>query len=156
MSDLWCGLPAPRPAGILWVDPDVAADPDDLGAMQLAVSSHPGWVHTGLVKLWPISTGHQDWIWSHRGGSMGFPAVTQDETVPVSYISMGFVWTPAVLLDTAFPRYRSWEYPQIDVGLSELAQVLGIPMSVVPGCRPKHLHFQAEQHWGYVVPGSTG
>lgn len=156
MSDLWCGLAAAQLPGILWVDPDVAADPDDLEAMGQAVAAYPGWVHTGMVKLWPISTGHQDWIWSHRGGTLGCPTVTQDETVPVSYIAMGFLWTPSVLLDAAFPRYRTWEYPEIDVGLSELAQALAIPMAQVLACRPKHLHFQAENHPGYVVPGRTG
>lgn len=156
MCDLWASLAAAQLPGILWVDPDVAADPDDLAAMTEAVRAHPGWVHTGMVKLWPISTGHRDWIWSHRGGTMGQPTVTQDETVPVLYIAMGFLWTPRVLLDAAFPRYRGWDYPQIDVGLSELAHDLAIPLATVPACRPKHLHFQPEQHWGYVVPGTTG
>lgn len=155
MSDLWRRLRPHGLAGVLWVDPDVAADPDDLAAMAQAVRAHPTWIHTAVLKLWPISTGRDDWIWSHRGGTLGFPAATQDETVPVSYIAMGFVWTPAQLLDAAFPRYQDWEYHQIDVGLSELAQVLGIPMAIVPGCRPKHLHFQPEQHWGYKVPGNT-
>lgn len=156
MSDLWGRLSPHGPPGVLWVDPDVAADPDDLAAMAQAAGAYPKWVHTGMVKLWPISTGHRDWIWSHRGGTLGYPTVTQDETVPVSYIAMGFLWTPSALLDAAFPRHRDWDYPEIDVGLSELAQVMGIPMAQVLGCRPKHLHFQPENHWGYVVPGTTG
>lgn len=156
MSNLWGQLRPASPAGLLWVDPDVAADPDDLAAMASAVTQAPAGVHTGLVKLWPRSTGLKDWIWSHRGGTLGSPAATQDETVTVSYVAMGFVWTPARLLDLAFPANRGWHYHEIDLGLSELALAHHIPMRTVPGCRPKHLHFSPEHGWGYVVPGTTG
>jgi hypothetical protein len=155
MSGLWGQLRAAGLAGLLWVDPDVASDLDDLTAMASAVTRRPADVHTGLVKLWPRSTGLQDWIWSHRGGTLGSPAATQDENVTVSYFAMGFVWTPARLLDAAFPRFRDWKYPEIDVGLSELALAHQVPMHAVPGCRPKHLHFTSEHGWGYKVPGTT-
>lgn len=156
MADLWEHLEPYRPPGVLWVDPDVAGDLDDLEAMELAAAASPGNVYTGVLKLWPISTGRSDWIWSHRGGTMGNPVATKDETVPIAYVAMGFLWTPARLLSAAFPQHRAWQYHEIDVGLSELALALGIPMYRVPDCRPKHLHFQPEHHHGYVVPGTTG
>jgi hypothetical protein len=144
MSDLWTGQLAGRAHGVLWMDPDIAADPDDLAAMQQAVSGSTGAMLTGLVKLWPQSTSRHDWIWSHRGGTIGFPAATQDETAPVSYISLGFLWTPSRLLDLAFPAGRNWRWEQVDVGLSELALSHGIPAATVPECRPKHLHYRKE------------
>lgn len=155
MSVLWGQLRAATLPGLLWADPDVAADLDDLAAMRAAVAMRPSDVHTAMVKLWPISTGLDDWIWSHRGGTLGFPAATQDESVPVSYFAMGLVWTPARLLDLAFPRFRGWAFHEIDVGLSEICMTSGIPRHAVAGCRPKHLHFAPEHHWGYRVPGTT-
>lgn len=144
MSDLWTGQLAGRAGGVLWLDPDIAADLDDLGAMQQAVDQSPGSMLTGLVKLWPASTSRDAWIWSHRGGTLGLPAATQDDTVPVAYVSTGFLWTPAQLLDLAFPAGRAWQWAEVDVALSELALTHGVPIATVPGCRPKHLHFRRE------------
>lgn len=144
MSDLWRTYVHNRPAGLLWLDPDVAADPDDLAAMTDAIEAAPAAVHTGLVKLWPRSTSRDAWIWSHRGGSLGSPAATQIEDVPIAYVSTCFLWTPAQLLDLAFPAGASWQWDQVDVGLSELALTHGIPLYGVAGCRPKHLHYRED------------
>jgi hypothetical protein len=134
-------------AGLLLLGCDVAADPDDHLAMATAIDAEPGDVHTGLVKLWPESTGRQDWIWSHRGGNLGNPAATQDDTAPACYFSLGFTWLPGRLLDLASPQIGSWRWGETDVRLSELAIASGIAVHLVPSCRPKHLHFQ-EEHDG--------
>lgn len=102
-------------------------------------------MHTGLVKLWPESTGRPDWIWSHRGGTLGSPVASQDESAPVSYVSTGFLFTPARLLDLAVSVMPFWQWAEVDVGLSEIALRAGIPAAVVPGCQPKHLHFRSDQ-----------
>lgn len=141
--------------GVLWLDPDVAADPDDLEAMRLAVTMAPADMHTGLVKLWPESTGRDDWIWSHRGGTLGYPAATQKDTRTVAYVATGFLWTPARLLDLVFPRLEAAQWQEVDVALSETALEHGIEARTVPGCRPKHLHFTKE-HDGYVILNRTG
>lgn len=141
MASLWTELiPAALP-GVLWMDPDVAADPDDLDAMADAVADRPADVHTGMVKGWPASTGRPDWIWSHRSGRLGYPEAHQQEDAPVVYVSTCFLWTPARLLDLAQPVMPAWRWEQVDVGLSELALAHDIPRWAVPGCRPKHLHF---------------
>lgn len=131
-------------SGLLLVGCDIAADLDDAAEMGWAIISNPRDVHTGMVKLWPASTGREDWIWSHRGGSLGDPAATQDETAPVMYFSIGFVWLPARLLDLACPAMEAWHWGETDVKLSELALINGIPAHAVRHCRPKHLHFQGE------------
>lgn len=136
--------------GVLWLDPDVAADPDDLSAMDYAVARAPDLMWTAAVKLWPESTGLPYWIWSHRGGTLGQPVATQDESVSVAYVATGFLWTPGALLDLAFPRYSHWQWEQVDVGLSELALAAGISARLVPGCRPKHVHFTPD-HDGRAI-----
>lgn len=147
MSDLALLLHHSGAPGVLWLDCDVAADPDDYEAMAAVVQVLPEDVHTGMVKLWPTSTSRDTWIWSHRGGTLGAPAATQDESTPVAYVSTNFLWIPARLLSLAFPAGASWQWTEIDVQLSEIALRNEIPAHAVLACRPKHLHFTAAHHW---------
>lgn len=155
MCELWNGVRTYNYPGVLWMDPDVAADPDDLGAMQLAVQAAPEAMHTGLVKLWPESTGRPDWIWSHRGGTLGQPAATQEDLHQVAYVSTGFLWTPAVLLDLTLPGLAGAQWAEVDVALSERALLAGIPAWTVAGCQPKHLHFTKEHDGAHILRRST-
>lgn len=141
MSDLWCTDLRSEQPGVLWLTCDVALDPGDLAAMARSIAWRPADVHTGLVKLWPTSTGRPDWMWSHRTGTIEQPAATQDETAPCVYFTIDCVWTPARLLDAAFPAISGDYFSQIDLSLSRIAHGLGIVAHLVPGCRPKHLHF---------------
>ena len=156
ISDTWQLRPGPWDSGLLLVGCDVAADPDDLEAIRSAVELAPRDVHTGMVKLWPESTGRDDWIWSHRGGSVGFPAATQSETAPVMYFSIGFAWIPARLLNLACPAMESWQWGETDVRLSELALHHGIDAHSVGRCRPKHLHFTKEHDGETIRKRATG
>jgi hypothetical protein len=150
MHELWKRVRTYGVTGVLWLDPDVAADPDDYGAMVNAIESIPHAMHTGMVKLWPESTGLDHWIWSHRPGSVGSPVATQDETAPVSYVATGFLYTPARLLDLVFPALADGQWIDVDVTLSEVAMVNGIAAHAVTGCRPKHLHFRKEHDGDYI------
>jgi hypothetical protein len=141
MSDLWRSVRQTGLQGMIWMDNDVAADPDDLAAMVEAVSQLPQDVHTAVVKAWPGSTSRPDWFWSHRPGTLGWPVASQDEYAPVAYVSTCMLWTPSRLLDLALPAMESWRWEQVDVGLSELALRHDITARAVHGCRPKHLHF---------------
>lgn len=123
------------------MDNDVAADPDDLAAMLESVDERPGDVHTGLVKLWPASTGRPDWIWSHRGGQLGAPVAHQDESQPVTYFATGLTWLPTRLLQLSMIVLPGATFHEFDTTLSEVALRHGIPAHVVRQCRPKHLHF---------------
>ena len=150
MSEIWNGIKGFGHPGVLWLDPDVAADPDDLQAMENAVTARPQDMHTGLVKLWPESTQLPHWIWSHRGGTLGFLAATQEVTDVASYVATGFLWTPARLLDLVFPVGQAMQWEQVDVALSEAALTALIPARVVRACQPKHLHFTRE-HDGAAI-----
>lgn len=155
MSRIWRRVRHTGVTGILWLDPDIAADPDDLAAMNAAVLEHPADLLTGAVKLWPESTGRPDWIWSHRGGTLGFPVATQEETAPVAYVAQGFLYTPARLLDLVFPAHEGAQWAEVDVLLSEYALSNGIPARLVAGCRPKHLHFTREHDGRTILERAT-
>lgn len=141
LSDLWLGVRDSGIEGLLLLGCDVAADPGDYELMQRAVTYQPRRVHTGLVKLWPASTGRSEWMWSHRGGTMGNPEAGQGDIRPVVYFSLGFLWVPRALLDVAFPAYQGWRWGQMDTGLSELAFHHRINVQLVAGCEPRHMHF---------------
>lgn len=136
--------------GLLLLGCDVAADPDDLAAMVASVAQLPADLHTGMVKLWPASTGRQTWMWSHRTGTLGEPAVITDERAQPTYVSLGFLWCPARLLNLAAPIMGRWEHGEADVRLSEVAIRAGIPAHAVADCRPKHLHYQGEHDGEYI------
>lgn len=140
-SALWLNHTDAAWPGIIWVDPDVAADPGDLEAMLTAAAELPQDVHTGLVKLWPASTGLRTWIWSHRGGTLGNPVATQDPAVPIAYVSTCFLYVPARLMKRVAADMASWPWFGFDVRLSEAALRAGVPMHAVAACQPKHLHF---------------
>lgn len=150
MAEIWNGIKGFGHPGVLWLDPDVAADPDDLQAMEKSVSQRPQDMHTGLVKLWPESTQLPDWIWSHRGGTLGYPAATQEVTDVAAYVATGFLWTPARLLELVAPALPAMQWAEVDVALSEAALTAGIPARTVRACQPKHLHFTRE-HDGFVI-----
>lgn len=150
IANTWADARAHGATGLLLLGCDIAADPDDLDAMAQAVQDRPGDLHTGLVKLWPGSTGLDHWIWSHRGGTLDQPAILADPMAPVAYVSLGFLWVPRRLLDLAAPDMPGWQWGQADVRLSEVALDHGIPAWAVPGCQPKHLHFQGEHDGGYI------
>lgn len=141
LSEKWKDIRGHDIAGVLLLGCDVAADPDDYQAMKASVLGAPTSVHTGLVKLWPASTGRLEWMWSHRGGSLGAPEAGQLDIIHPAYFSLGFVFIPRMLMDLAFPDNAGWKWGQMDVGLSEIALRHHIPIKVVYDAQPKHLHF---------------
>lgn len=114
--------------------------------MKRSVHFHPDRVFTGMVKLWPASTGRTEWIWSHRGGTLGSPEASQHPYPSPTYFSLGFLWVPRRLLDLAFPEHDDWRWGEMDVGLSEIAFRNRIPAQAITDCRPKHVHFTEEHN----------
>lgn len=146
LSDLWAQISTYGIPGVLLLGCDVAADPDDYAAMCTAADRRPDLVHTGLVKLWPAATKRREWMWSHRGGTLGNPVASQDDIIFPTYFSLGFVYVPGQLLDLAFPKHSDWKWGEMDVGLSEIAISNGIRLHVVYDARPKHVHFLPEHN----------
>lgn len=141
LANLIADAPDIFPAGIILMDCDIAADPDDLAAMREAAQLAPGDVHTALVKNWPASTGRGEWMWSHRGGTLGAPVASQEIADPPAYFATDLTYLPPLLLNLARPLMHAWKWFEGDVQLSEIALRHGIPAHLVRGARPKHLHF---------------
>lgn len=145
LSDLWKTIHDDRLPGVLLLGCDVAADPDDYEAMCAAAFLKPDLVHTGMVKLWPASTGRADWMWSHRGGKIGAPEATQLDPIHIAYFSLGFLYVPSRLMHMCFPYHDDWRWGEMDTGMSEIAWRASIGVRAVYDARPKHLHF-THQH----------
>lgn len=120
--------------GALILDGDVAVDLADVAAMNQAIASDPARVWVGAARLWPSTSGQDDWVWAHRTGPFGQELVTEPE-----YFSFCFTYLPRPLMEN--PALSGWTFPTVDVHMSRAARRLGIPAAVAPGCWPKHLHF---------------
>ena len=129
-------------AGVIWMDPDIVADPDDLAAITARISYWPAAVWCSLHKLWPASTGRDTWVWGHGRWAEPVPEMTQQAMVMPGWFALGMTYTPAVLLDKVLADLPLWPFGAIDMGLSKMARELRVPIRVARECRPKHLHYQ--------------
>lgn len=141
MADYWRRIRAGNAVGVLWQDPDVVADPDDIKAMREAVEANPNQVWVSCHKLWPASTMRDQWVWAHGIMRDGKPEMSQRLQHLAEWFALGLTYTPARLLDLALPHMPAWVFGQVDSGLSAVARQHGIPGSAVAAARPKHLHF---------------
>lgn len=140
-AELWRALSARGEAGVLWLDPDIAADLDDLASMRAAVNLSPQDVHTATVKLWPASTGRASWMYGHRLTGTVSELEGQRWCQRPRYWTTSMVWTPSRLLDLALPGLPERPWQGFDLWLNELSLAHDITAWAVHDCRPKHLHF---------------
>lgn len=141
VADYWTKARSSGLEGLLFIDPDIVADPDHLAQVQEAVDQDNQAVYTGWYKLWPASTRRPDWIWSNRPGQVGYPLATQDATQPIAYFSTGFVWVPARLMELATPHLPQIDFAHFDPYLSEVALLHRIPIVGLPRVVLTHVHF---------------
>lgn len=121
--------------GILLMDGDVIADPEDIRAMLFSISADPDAVHTAPVKLW--YGGH--WVWSHQSEEMN---LTQECLLHPYYFSFGLTYLPAELMNASIKAgLADWHYPYVDENVSRTAAKLNIPVHVVLQSYPKHTHW---------------
>lgn len=140
-AEVWRQLAQQGAAGVLWLDNDVAADPDDLDALAQLVDLHPGDVVTATVKLWPASTGRPAWMYGHRWAEAPSDLEAQRWYVSPRFWTTSMVWTPARLLDLALPEMPQRPWHGFDLWLNRLASSHDIPAWAARDCCPKHLHF---------------
>lgn len=140
-AEVWRQLAAEGAAGVLWLDPDIAADPDDLDRLSASIGTAPADVHTATVKLWPASTGRATWMFGHRVSEVVSDIEGQAWHQRPLFWTTSMVWTPARLLDLALPEMPDRPWHGFDVWLNRLASSHDIPAWAAFGCRPKHLHF---------------
>jgi hypothetical protein len=126
-------------SGMLILDGDVAIDPYDYKAMQLAIDTYPDAVHVAPVRLWPVSTGRETWVWGHWKGPD--PSQNFCDSQP-DWFGFSFTYLPAMLIELSIRAgLRRWEYPSVDSQVSWTAKRTKTPVKVVSACHPKHLHY---------------
>lgn len=141
MASLWNAWRRPGVPGVVWLDPDVAADPDDLGALRRHALAHPDEVGVALHKLWPASTRRDTWVWGHGVMDGHMPVMSQDPWARPEWFAMGMIYLPGILLDKALPYLPEWQFGHVDMSLARTARENGIGARVVYNCLPKHLHY---------------
>jgi hypothetical protein len=155
MADFWTHALRRDADGILWQDPDIVIDPDDMDEMRKAIDRAPDYIHCSVHKLWPASTMRDDWVYAH-GLLDGIYHVLNQRMAPrADWFALGFTYTPARLLNLAAPHMINWVFGQVDSGLSTVARQNNIPAFPVPKCRPKHLHFYPREDDASWRPGAV-
>ena len=153
MAEYWRHVRGDDPAGVIWQDPDIVCDPDDLAAMREQIADYPEWVHVAAHKLWPASTMRDGWVWAWGVMDGDRPAMTQRMQPRAEWFALGLTYTPARLLELAVPHMPAWQFGQVDSGLGAVARQHGITGRVVPHARPKHLHFYPREDDASWRPG---
>ena len=97
LARAWEQLRGSPPAdGLLILDGDVAVDPEHTRAMIEAIDSDCTRVWTAPVRIWPVSTHRQDWVWAHWEDH-----ASQELDMFPRYFSFSFTYLPAGLVDKA-------------------------------------------------------
>ena len=134
----WKQLRTRQCTGMLIQDGDVAVDPLDVAVMLQTVGRYPGQVWTAPVRLWPRSTQRDTWVWGHWGAA----GPSQQPTPEPTFFSFCFTYLPRRVLEHAERAgMENWTFPGVDRRMSLAARAAGIPVRVVDGCQPKHLHY---------------
>lgn len=124
--------------GMLILDADVAVDPQMVVTMMSAIGGDPESVWTAPVRIWPVSTMRDGWVWSHWETE-----ASQQVDEVANWFSFCFTYVPRALLDHCVRggRLASWTYPRVDASMARAARNLGIKGRVVQECFPVHLHW---------------
>lgn len=124
--------------GMLLLDADVAVDPQMVIDMMTAIGSDPESVWTAPVRIWPVSTLRDGWVWSHWD-----QAASQQVDEVANWFSFCFTYVPRALIEHCLKgsRLQSWTYPKVDASMARAARDMGIKGRVVPDCFPVHLHW---------------
>jgi hypothetical protein len=124
--------------GMLLLDGDVAIDPWDYDIMLDAIRDDPGYVHVAPLKLWPVSTRSDGWVWGH-----GFERFrnTQPDVEP-NLFTFGFTYLPAVLIEKCIKAgMKNWVYPDVDTQVCMQAMKMELYVNIVEACQPKHMNY---------------
>jgi hypothetical protein len=138
LTGAWRQLSTPAAAGMLILDGDVAIDPLDHAAMLTAIHHDPAVVHVAPVRLWPVSTRADGWMWGHGNGRFSADEDPDDPDV----FTFCFTYLPKRLIEGCIKAgMPQWTYPNVDRRVQGQAQAMRIPARVVRGASPKHLNF---------------
>lgn len=141
MAASWVTWRARGASGIITLDPDVVADPDDIETMRGFIDYDNSCVWASMHKLWPASTHRDTWVWAFGKVNGDRPVMSQSTEGPYGWFALGMTYLPAALLDIAVRDMPLWEFGMIDMGLSRTAREHGFTINVAGNCHPKHVHF---------------
>lgn len=134
----WRQLRTDQCSGMLIQDGDVVVDPLDVAAMLETVRGRPELVWTAPVRLWPASTQRTSWVWGHWAAA----GPTQQPEPNPTFFSFCYTYLPRRVIDQAARMgLDKWTFPGVDKRMSQAAQAARVPVRVVDGCTPKHLHY---------------
>lgn len=137
MASAWKQLSAGAD-GMLCLDGDVVIDPIDHAAMFAAIDKESTAVHVAPVKLWPISTHLDGWVWGH-GQDGRF--TTKDPARP-DIFTFCYTYLPRQLIEACIKSgMEEWYYPGVDKQVSRVCHETGVSIRVVWGAQPKHCNF---------------
>ena len=137
LSAAWGQLSDQSTAGMLIIDGDVAFDPLDKAAVAASIERFPDQIHTAPIKLWPISTHLDHWIWGHGRGIH-----TQEDVDDPDSFTFSFTYLPRQLIENCINAgMTGWAYPKVDKYVVQQARQMGIPINVVRDANPKHLNY---------------
>ena len=134
----WQQLAAPDCAGMLVLDGDVVIDPRDWDLMLAAAGKRPGIVHTAPVRLWPVSTHKDGWVWGHGRGQYS----SDDVRDGIDTFTFCFTYLPRALIERCIEAgLDEWQYPAVDRSVVREARAAGLTVNVVRDCQPKHINY---------------
>lgn len=137
LARAWATLAKPGSAGLVILDGDVAVDPQDLAHMLAAIDGEPDCIHVAPVRLWPVSTKLDRWVWGHGAGRF-----SRDDPDEPDLFGFSFTYLPAALVRSCIVHgMKTWAYPDVDANTRARARALGLPVRVVRGAAPKHLNY---------------
>jgi hypothetical protein len=138
LAGAWKQLGAGGADGMLVLDADVAVDPAMVITMMGAIAGDPESVWTAPVRIWPVSTMRERWVWGHWEKE-----ASQEIDQAANWFSFNFTYLPKALIEFVLRgnRLQTWTYPRVDASMARAARDTGIRGRVVEDCFPVHLHW---------------
>ena len=136
---MWQQLAQPDFTGMLLLDGDVAIDPYDYDVMLEAIGKEPELIHTAPVRLWPVSTHVDGWVWGH-GIEGRYRQI--DRTYQLDMFTFCFTYLPRQLIEFCISGgMADWCFPHVDRNVCREAKELGTKVNLVRKATPKHLNY---------------
>lgn len=141
MADYWREIRGSDVPGVIWMDPDIVADPYDLALIREDIEAEPGVMRVTPHRLWPAATHRDEWAWAHGHVEDGRAILDQIFWPDPEWMALGFTYTPRRLLNIAVTDMPAWHFTQCDIELSRYAREFGIKMGLTYWSEVKHVHF---------------
>lgn len=143
MLDIWDSIKSP--AGMVWIEGDVAIEPQHLRELADDIAEFPESVVAVPFRLHPGYCGLTEakWPFNEKLIGEGWRQYAASEPVPrhPHSFGLGCTYLPFVLMEAARDRLPIWDWPSLDWKLSLVAweNGIGVTATATPAV---HLHYQ--------------